>query len=401
MAKAFAGLRVIDFTQVFAGPYATALLGYLGAEVIKIEPPDGDQARVLMDDGPLAANRMAPVFQGMNAGKRSIALNLKHLDAVGVAKRLVRDADVVVENSRPGVMARLGLDYETLRGDHEDLVYCSISGYGQTGPKSGAAAYDGAVQAASGMMSVNGRPDDVPLRVGFAVVDMGTAITSSFAIAGALFRRAQTGEGQYLDVSMLDTSLSLLGPLISNLVIGGTEPERLANQSLTKQPTGDVFPTADGSLQITALKGHHIRALFETIGRPGLLDDPRFATPTDRLAHHAEMRAALIEALADDPADEWETRLSQAGVPVAKVMTIPEVLAEPQLQHRSILQQVPAASGSELDMLTVINAGFTASVDGPEAHGAPPHLGEHTESILAELGYDDDAIAALRTSGAI
>jgi CoA:oxalate CoA-transferase len=401
MAKAFAGLRVIDFTQVFAGPYATALLGYLDAEVIKIEPPIGDQARGLMDDGPLAADRMAPVFQGMNAGKRSIALNLKHPDAVDIAKRLVRDADVVVENSRPGVMARLGLDYATLRVDHEDLIYCSISGYGQTGPKSEAPAYDGAVQAASGMMSVNGQPDDVPLRVGFAVVDMGTAITSSFAIASALFRRAQTGEGQYLDVSMLDTSLSLLGPLISNLVIGGTAPQRLANQSLTKQPTGDVFPTADGSLQITALKDTQIGALCETIGQPGLLNDPRFATPRDRLTHHAEMRALLIKGLASASASEWETRLSQAGVPVAKVMTIPEVLADPQIKHRTILQQVPAASGSELDMLTVINAGFTASVDAPEAHGAPPRLGEHTESILDELGYDAEGISALRAGGAI
>ncbi|HJN91730.1 MAG TPA: CaiB/BaiF CoA-transferase family protein, partial [Dehalococcoidia bacterium] len=290
---------------------------------------------------------------------------------------------------------------ETLRVDHEDLVYCSISGYGQSGPKSGAAAYDGAVQAASGMMSVNGQPEDVPLRVGFAVVDMGTAITSSFAIAGALFRRAQTGEGQYLDVSMLDTSLSLLGPLLSNFLIGGAEPERLANQSLTKQPTGDIFPTADGSLQITALSDVQISTLCEAVDRPGLLDDPRFATPRARLAHHSEMRTILVEALASASASEWEVRLAEAGVPVAKVMTIPEVLAEPQLDHRAILQRVPAASGSELDLLTVINAGFTSPVDGPEAHGAPPVLGEHTEPILSELGYDAAAISALRTSGAI
>ena len=405
MGKAFDGVRVIDFTQVFSGPYATSMLTLLGADVIKVEQPGtGDISRGLLDDGPLAAAGMSPVFQGMNAGKRAITLNLKHPDAAEVVERLVREADVVIENLRPVVMERLGVGYEAMRAIRPDLIYCSISGYGQSGPKSGATAYDGAVQAASGMMSVTGEAEAGPMRVGFAVVDLGTAVMAGFAVASALYRRSQTGEGQYLDVSMLDTSLALLSPLISNLLMAGNEPAQLGNLSLTRMPTGNVFPTAAGDLQITALTESQVQALCECVGAGWLMTDARFTTAEQRLVHSEEMRAALIEALAEATAAEWEERLSAVGVPIARVLTIAQVVKEPQVAHRGVLLEVPGAgpdAGSEGNAATVVNMGFIANEDGPHVETAAPRLGQDTDAVLRELGFDEERIAELRSSGAI
>src|SRR4051812_17662948 len=226
MTKAFAGLRVVDFSQVLAGPFCTQQLALLGADVIKIEEPtQGDQSRGIMADNDIGRIGMSPYFLAMNANKRSMTLDLKHPRAKEVLTKLLANSDVLVQNFRAGVLERLGFGYEAVRAIRPDIVYCSISGYGQEGPYAGAPAYDGAIQAVSGMMGVTGHPDSGPTRIGFTVVDLGTALMAAFAIAGALFRRATTGEGQHLDVSMLDTSLSLMAPLISVYMNVGQAPE--------------------------------------------------------------------------------------------------------------------------------------------------------------------------------
>lgn len=398
--KAFEGVRIIEFAQVIAGPYACALFATLGADVIKVEPPrGGDQARRLMDSGPLAEANMAPLYQGLNAGKRSITLDLKRPEAREVVRRLVKGADAVVENARPGVMARLGFGYDDVRAMNPAIVYCSVSGFGQSGPRSGAPAYDGAIQAASGMMSVNGREGEGPLKVGFAVSDVGAALMTAFALASALYRRAQTGEGQYLDVSMLDTSLWMLSPLISNYAIGGEAPRQLGNMSLTRLPTADVFPTARGDLQVSAITQPQVRLLWEAVGRPAVPADPRFATQELQVRHAPELRALLVEALSARPAAEWELLLNAAGVPASRVLDIPAALQDPQVVHRDPFLRFPARDG--LPPVLAMNAGFKASPGDPGTPLPPPRLGEHTAEVLTELGFSADEIAALRACGAV
>lgn len=402
MTKAFAGVRIVEFAQVISGPFAAALLGYLGADVIKVEQPkSGDQARRMMDTGPMAEAGVSPLFQGLNAGKRSLTLDLKQAGAREVVERLVRNADVVIDNARPGAMARLGYGYDAMRAMREDIVYCAISGYGQEGPRSTDPAYDGAIQAASGMMSITGNEGGGPMKVGFTVVDNSTALTAAFAIASSLFRRSQTGEGQYLDVSMLDTALSLMAPVITNYLIGDEEPAQIGNHSLTRQPTGNVFPTREGYVQVNAITDPQVAAFCHALGRDDLLDDERFSTVARRLENSAAMREELIEALAAKRAAEWESDLGAAGIPASRVLTIPEALEQAQLQFRKVLMPVPSPMGEDGAASTVVNAGFGAEPDGPWASGRAPRLGEHTEMVLAELDYDATAIERLRTDGVV
>lgn len=402
MTKAFDGVRILELAQVISGPFAAGMLAYLGADVIKVEPPgDGDQARRMVDTGELAAAGVAPIFQGFNAGKRSVTVDLKKQEAREIIHRLVAQADVVIENSRPGSMRRLGYGYESLRAVKDDIIYCSISGYGQEGPRSGAAAYDGAIQAASGMMSITGEEGHGPMKAGFTVVDNATALTAAFAISSALFRRQRTGEGQFLDVSMLDTALSIMSPVITGYMIGGLEPAQTGNASLTRQPTGNVFPTGDGDLQVNAVTQPQVLAFCSGIGRADLLEDPRFSTLDARLMNADAMRAEIIAALASESAAHWETHLGALNVPAAKVLSIPDALRQPQLRHRDILLQIPAPDGIEGSPSTIVNVGFMASQDGPHIEGRVPRTGEHTDAVLAELGYSAVEVAAFREAGVV
>ncbi len=396
MTKAFSDVRVVEFAQVISGPFAAAMLGYLGADVIKIEPPGlGDQARHLMDAGPRVGTGMSPLYEGLNPGKRSISLDMKHPRAKEIVHRLVETADVVVENSRVGAVQRMGFGYEDLRKVRPDIVYCSISGYGQEGPRSRDAAYDGAVQAAAGVMAINGEEGGDPMKVGFTVADNSTALTAAFAIASALYRRARTGEGQYLDVSMLDTMLSIMSPVVTSYTIGGMEPSRPGNMSITRQPTGDVFPTADGHLQVNAIQDAQVASFCRIIGLPDLLEDLRFATVQARITNGAALRIEIIAALSHKPAAEWERLLAAEGVPASHVLTLPEALTQPQLEHRDVLINLPARDESEAPT-TVVNAGFRAFPDGPGTNTPAPRLGQDTDAVLAELGYSPADIAEFR-----
>jgi crotonobetainyl-CoA:carnitine CoA-transferase CaiB-like acyl-CoA transferase len=396
MAKAFAGIRVLDFSQVLAGPSCTQQLAFLGADVIKIEEPlAGDQSRALMADNDVGELGMSPYFLSMNANTRSMTLDLKHPRAIEVLRALAARADVVVQNFRPGVLARLGFGYEVVRGLKPDVIYCSISGYGQEGPFAGAPAYDGAAQAVSGLMSVTGQPDGPPTRVGTSIVDLSTAIMAAFAIASALFRRAVTGEGQHLDVAMFDTALAMQAPMAGVWLNTGRAPERLGNGSPAYVPTTDAFPVQGGDIIVAALTQKQWHGICQAIGRPGLKDDPRFATLDGRRANAPALRATLIEAFASADAATWEKRLSEAGVPAAQILSLPDALRHPQLVHRNAISWMRGLPGIDRE-LALSGSGFTAGADGPEAATLPPLKGEHTVQVLQEAGFSDREIGRLQ-----
>ena len=407
MTQAFSGIRVIDFTQVLAGPFAAQQLAQLGADVIKIEQPGlGDMTRGLLvggsDEKPQAAGQlgMAPSFLTCNLGKRAITLNLKHAAAATIVHALVRSADVVVENFTAGVMQRLGFDYTSLRAIKPDLVYCSISGFGQTGPLAGLAAFDGAIQAASGMMAITGHPATGPVRTGYMPVDMSTALNAAFAISAALLRRARTGEGQHLDVAMMDTAMVLQAPQVTTFMVKDEIPELFGNRSPTRQPTANVFETANGFIQVVALNERQVSGFLSTLGISHLLDDPRFATREARIAHAAEMNPLITQALASAPAGEWLQRCRAAAVPCAEIRDYRGVLADPQFAHRAIFAPIPAP-GKPDSTVQVVAAGHISNVDGPQVQRPPPRLGEHTNEVLAECGFSPEQIGAWHAEGVL
>lgn len=401
MTKAFEGVRVIDFSQVLAGPFAAGQLALLGADVIKIEQPgQGDQMRTLMANNELAALKLSPTFLGVNTNKRGITIDLKHPDASQIVHRLLSGADVVIENFKAGVIERLGYGYEAVRTVKPDIIYCSISGYGQQGPMAGKAAYDGAIQAASGMMSVTGTPGSGPLRVGYMPVDISTGITAAFAISSALFRRTQTGESQHLDVAMLDSAMTLLGPNIAKYLMVGQTTERVGNASPTAQGTANTWATMDGHIQMTVITDAMTAKMCAVFEQPELADDPRFASVQGRVEHADEIVAIIAGILAEKSTAAWIESLGNAGVPVAPVHSIDQLMNFPQLEHRGVMMTMPAPPGMEGE-ITVTGAGFHASNGEPEGTRAGPLLGQHTDEVLAEIGYDDDAIRAFRETGAI
>ena len=398
VTQALAGLTILDFTQVLAGPAATMQLALLGARVIKVEQPGtGDQMRELLTT---AQDGLSPAFQTSNLNKLSMTLNLKSDDAARIIETLVPKVDVVAENFKAGTMARLGLGYERLRSLRPDLIYCSISGYGQTGPGAGAAAYDGAIQAASGMMRQTGHEATGPTRSGYMPCDMSTALHAAFAITAALLRRERTGAGQYLDVAMQDTAIVLQAAQYANYMNEGTQVGLLGNLSATRAPTADVFPTKDGYLQITALRDNQVAALLDTLGIGAQFSEAAFATDAGRLANSELVREAVRAALAANGTKHWHAQLSNAGVPVAEVRDIPQVLEDPQLATREVVQEV-ARPDDPARASRVVTAGYIADRDGPAIHKAAPLLGADTRDILLEAGLTDAEIDALRSKGAI
>ena len=402
MSRAFEGVRIVDFTQVVAGPVATYQLGLLGAEVIKIESAaGGDIARGMLDLSGFGQGEMAPAFIGVNHNKRSLAVDLKRPEGRAAVERIVRRADVLVENFKPGVIGRLGFGYETVRGWRPSIVYCSISGYGQEGPRRSMAAFDGAIQAASGMMAANGHEETGPTRTVSPIIDVTTGMMAAFAIAAALRRREETGSGQLLDVAMLDSAVSLLNPVYNNHLATGEEPELLGNQSLTKFPTANVFPTADGYVQITALTGGQVDRLLGVLGCPELRDDPRFATNADLVANREAMLPELCTRLRRAPTRVWLERLEAAQVPAAPISSFREVMAHPQLETRRLTATLPAPEMLGRAEVTSVTTGYVADADGPAVRTFAPRLGEHSREILAEHGCSEAEIEALHAAGVV
>ncbi len=393
------GIRVLDLTNVLTGPFCGYLLAQLGADVIKVENPEGgDLARQLGADPALNAKLMGASFLAQNAQKRSITLDLKHPEGKRVFLALVARADVVLENFRPGVMARLGLAYEELRRTKPDVVYCAISGFGQDGPRAQDPAYDQIIQGLSGMMAVTGDERTAPLRAGYPVADTVGGLTAAFATVAALFHRERTGEGQMVDVSLLDASIPMLGWVLSNLLIAGVPPTPMGNENFTAAPSG-TFATGDGWLNVAANKQAQFEALCRIVGRSDLPKDPRFAGREARKTNRAALNAELTAALRARDAAAWEAALNAAGVPAGRVFEPAEVLADPQVIHRGLLRTL-RVPGLQRDIRVVGPAArfsaTPAAIDRP-----PPQLGEHAEEILVEAGFDAAAIAALRLSGAV
>ena len=400
MAQALSGIRILDLTNVLAGPLCAYQLALLGAEVIKVEVPgSGDLARQLGADSDLNALRMGTSFLAQNGGKRSITVNLKSDAGKSVLRRLVRNADVLVENFRPGVMDRLGLGYAELQSINPRLVYCAISGFGQSGPMKDAPAYDQIIQGLSGMMSVTGAPCCAPLRAGYPVADSIGGITAAFAIAAALVGRQRTGEGCAIDVSMLDSAMISMGWVVSNFLLAGEKPRPIGNDNFTAAPSG-TFRTGAGLINIAANKQEQFEALAKAVGREDLVSDARFAGREERKRNRAALTHELEQALAKRPAAEWETLLNRVGVPAGRVLSVPEALDAPQIRHRELLQTFPAVDGVDRPV-TVARAGFKMSSGNPGVAAPPPRLGEHTDEILAAVGYSGEEISTLKAAGAV
>lgn len=395
-----AGVRVLDLTNVLAGPFAAYQLALLGADVIKVERPGGgDLARRLGPEEDLNEQGLGTSFLAQNGGKRSMTINLKSSGGREVLLRAVQQADVLVENFRPGVLDRLGLGWDTLHETNPRLVYCAISGFGQDGPLRDRPAYDQIVQGLSGMMSVTGTSETGPLRAGYPVADTFSGMAAAFSIASALVHRDRTGEGVRLDVSMLEAALSAMGWVVSNYLISAQDPVPMGNDNFTAAPSG-TFATAEGMLNIAANEERQFTALCRIVERPGLAEDPRFAERAARIAHRVELTEKLEEALAERTAWEWEPLLAAAGVPAARVLTAPEALAEEQITARDFIDALPFP-GRPDQPLRVLGSPIHVQGVAPGPQAPPPLLGEHTYALLAELGYSADDIAALREEGAV
>ena len=394
------GIRVLDLTNVLAGPFGAYQLALLGAEVIKVESPGaGDLARQLGADPALNKALMGASFLAQNAGKRSVTIDLKSAAGKDVFRRLVRTADVVIENFRPGVMERLGLGYDALREVKPGLVYCAISGFGQDGPLRDNPAYDQIVQGLSGVMSVTGDAASAPLRVGYPVADTIGGLTAAFAIAAALVRRGRSGEGECIDVSMLEATLVTMGWQVSNWLIAGVRPQPLGNENMTAAPSG-LFSTGDGPLNIAANQQQQFEALARLIGRPELAADPRFADREDRKRNRFALKAEIEAALMAKSAREWSALFNAQGVPAGEVLDIPDVLEHPQVTERELVKTFAGAPGVEKPV-AVVRSGFRLKSGDPAPATPPPALGADTGDVLASLGFTQDEIARLRREKAI
>ena len=393
--RPFEGIRVLDITHVLAAPFATYQLAVFGADVIKIENPhEPEQTRIDGSDPQLSADNIGTHFIIQNGGKRSLTLDLKTEQGREILRKLVPGADILVENFRPGALKALGLGYEDLRKLNPRLIYASMSAFGQDGPRGGQTGYDQVIQAVSGLMMVNGTADMVPMKVGTPAVDYSTGAMGAFALAAALFQRERTGLGQYIDLSMLDTALMLMGAHLTNYSRSGKEPKAGGNRH--EFSTCGLYDTADGKLQIAAINLRQQARLWKALGHPELV---KTNNGERRKGADAE-RAILLPILLTKTAAEWEDWFQDHHIPAARIWTLPETLAHAQLESRDILHHYEDEPGIP-GKITAPKAAFKLDHGGARIDRPPPRLGEHNEELLAELGYSAEEIANLRATGAI
>lgn len=393
--KLLDGVRVLDLTNVLSGPFATLHLSLAGAEVIKVEnPTDGDLARKLGSVPKFNQMLMGTSFLAQNANKKSLTLNLKAPEGKEIFKKLAQTADVVVENFRPDVMTRLGLSYEILSKTNPRLVYCAISGFGQTGPDALKPAYDQIIQGLSGEMAINGDERLNPLRAGFPVCDTVGGLNAAFAIMGALYYRERTGEGQFIDIALLDSIMPLMGWVVANLMIGGQQPVMMGNDNFTAAPSG-TFKTGDGYLNIAANKQEQWEAVADVLGVPELKTDPRFQERDTRKRNRKELTPLLEAKLTKRNTEYWVEMLNKQDVPSGAILNLQDALLQPQVDHRNAFGTVHVDAIGDLRLFN-LTAKFSKTPGFVET--PPPTLGQHTSDILKGIGYSDEEIAKCKAA---
>jgi crotonobetainyl-CoA:carnitine CoA-transferase CaiB-like acyl-CoA transferase len=394
--RPYEGIKIIDITHVLAGPFAAYQMALLGADVIKVEhPTDYDQSRDTGGDRALNKQQMGTGFLTQGSNKRAITLNLKHEKGREILKKLVRDADVLVENYRSGAFRALGLGWDDLSPLNPRLIYCSMTAFGQEGPRGVQTAYDQLIQATSGMMAMTGTPEVNPIKTGAPVIDYATGTMCAFAISAALFQRERTGRGQYIDSAMLDVSLMLMGSHITSYLRSGNEPKPKGNRM--DRASSQLYEAKDAPLMIAAgNRGQHER-LFRAVGRPDIAAQ---STHDEREELYDKQTEELQKIIAQRTADEWEQHLQGSHVPAGRVRRLSESLEDPQLKARNVLHRHEKIEGIE-GPVTVPLAAFKFAHGGPSIETPPPRLGQHTDEVLASLGYSKTDIAALRAEGAI
>lgn len=391
------GIRILDFTRVLAGPYCTMTLSDLGAEVIKVENPKvGDESRTFR---PPTIGEESAYFLAVNRNKKSIALDPSSAEGQAVARELAAKSDVVIENYRTGVMARWGMDYESLAAIDPSIIYCSISGYGRDGEFSDRAGYDPVIQAESGMMSVTGEADGDPMRMGVSLTDIVAGLFASQAILGALYHRRETGQGQCIDIPLYDTGAAMLVPFASAFITAGHEFSRFGNSSPFAQPIG-VFHAADGPFLLTVGNDKLWRRMcVEGLDAPQLPEDPDFASNETRAGNREKLTGILNGIFGTDTRDNWIAKLRAAGVPAGPIRTVGEAMTSPESESRGIVQQVPHSGVGEVPIVRSPMMLTGTPVRDPV--GAPVH-GEHSGAVLSDvLGYDEVRIAELAASGTV
>jgi crotonobetainyl-CoA:carnitine CoA-transferase CaiB-like acyl-CoA transferase len=389
-AGALAGIKVIDLTRVLGGPYCTMILSDHGAEVIKIEPPQGDEVR---DWGPPFHEGDASYFIGVNRNKRSIGLDLSKAEGKAVLLRLLQDADVLIENFKPGAMEKWGLGYEDMLSKRfPGLIHCRVSGFGGDGPLGGLPGYDAILQAMTGLMSINGDTTTGPMRMGSALVDMGTGLYSAIGILMALHERGQSGRGQYLDMALYDCGLALLHPQAANFFLNGKRPTGTGNPHPNLVPY-DKYPTKTCEIFIASGNNGQFRKLCELIGRPEMADDPRFANNGERNINRVALTLALAAAFAEQDGMELSLRLIRAGVPAGPVLPVDESTAAPHTAHREMV--------TELGWYKGIGTPIKFSRTKGGTRRPPPKFNEHAIEVLTQHGYTDADIDALLGAGVL
>jgi crotonobetainyl-CoA:carnitine CoA-transferase CaiB-like acyl-CoA transferase len=390
-----AGVRVVDLTRVLTGPYCTMMLADMGAEVIKIEQPGkGDDTRYW---GPPFTAGEANYYLSINRNKRSIAIDLKSEAGKAIVWKMIETADVLVENFSPGTIERLGFSYDAVRARRPEIVYCSISGFGQTGPGRNWTAYDLILQAMGGIMSLTGQPDGPPTRVGIPIADMTAGMFAAYAIVAALYRKANGGGGEYIDTSLLGSMVSMLIYYTVNYHMQGIVGKRVGNRHQTICPY-DVYPTADGYICLAIGNDSLWRRLCTVLGWDELAVDPNYATNADRIARYDDVTARVTEYFRTETSADLLARFGAAGIPAGPIPTIDEVFANPQVQHERLARTVQHPT---IGTLTVPGMPYHLQQADLDVTLPPPLLGEHTDVILHEFGYDDAAVAALRAAGAV
>lgn len=396
MPRAFEGIRIIDITHVLAGPFAAYQLALQGADVIKVEHPnDPDQSRGSGSDHALNHGDMGTGFLTQASNKRSITLDLKTPAGQEILKQLVATADVLVENYRPGAFDALGLGYEDLRKINPKLIYASFSAFGQSGPRREQTAYDHVIQSTSGIMAMTGAPDVHPMKIGAPAVDYATGTMGAFALASALFQRERTGEGQRIDMAMLDVAMILMASHLTGYLRNGKHPKPSGN----KQPhaTNSAYQTKDGLVMLGASNLRQQKRLWTVLERPDLIK----RTNDERDADHGREEEALEEIMLTRTAAEWEDYLQARHVPASRVRTMGEAAADPQIESRGVLHRFADGAPGVEGPFSVPVAAFKFGHDGPRVDTPPPRFGEHTEQVLEELGYGAADITKFRATNVI